>query len=188
MSIEQTNQLLQLILNCLLLVTACVIVLSGMLLRHTAMTHRLHACQREYFECLEGAGTVKQARLVQLKIQLRQLRHHYRMTHLSVVMAHYALLFCVASALGVAFRTLIDANWLIHLALVLFVIGISILLLSVGLTLLDLCQANHSLWQELHWILTLGNPARTLDKPLRLARSRPQRPALGDRSPRSLSG
>lgn len=182
MSIAQTDQLLHLILNSLLLVTACVIVLSGMLIRHNVLTQQLRSIQREYSELIEGAGRFNNARFAQLKMQLRQLRHRYRVTHFTVLTAHYALLFCVASTLVVALRTLINANWLITVALVLFVLGVTILLLSIGLTLMDIYQAKYSLWQEIHEALRLGIPA-TLQSEKSVRRLRRSRPVPAKKSP-----
>lgn len=158
MSVEQTDQLIRLILNSLLLVVACVIVLSGSLMRHSAVVNQLRSAQREYFELLEGAGAFRTDRLMQLKFQVRQLRQRYWLAHVSTLAAHYALLFCIASALVVAFRTLIHSNWLIQAALVLFVVGMGILLMSIGFMLLDFYSSKRSLWDEMNWLLNLGTP------------------------------
>lgn len=158
MSVEQTDQLIRLILNSLLLVVACVIVLSGSLMRHSAVVNQLRSAQREYFELLEGAGAFRTDRLMQLKFQVRQLRQRYWMAHVSTLTAHYALLFCIASALVIAFRTLINSNWLIHAALVLFVLGMGILLISIGVMLLDFYSSKRSIWDEINWLLNLGTP------------------------------
>lgn len=156
MNVEQTGQLIQLILNSLLLVTTCVIVLSSLLMRYSSIVHRFRAAQQEYFKLLQGAEQFRGDRLKQLHSQLRALRQHYRLTHLSVLIAHYALLFCVASTLVMAFRAFIPVDGLIHLALALFVIGITILMISIGVTLFDLYRANQSVWQEMNWALSLG--------------------------------
>ena len=183
MSVEQTEQLIQLILNSLLLVTICVIVLSSLLMRHTSIVNRLQTVQQDYFKLLEGAEVFRGDRLKHLKHQIRSLRRHYRLTHISILAAHYALLCCIASTLVVAFRAFIYANWLIQLALVLFVAGVAILMVSIGLALFDLYSTNHSVREEINWVLSLGmadrkaipvppqrrSPHRKSAKPLRRA-------------------
>ncbi|NJR59522.1 MAG: DUF2721 domain-containing protein [Cyanobacteria bacterium CRU_2_1] len=164
MSIEQTDQLIRLILNSVLLVTTCAIVFSALIMRHTAIVNRLRSIQKEYFELfgnLEGHRRVQRVlpldgRLIQLKIQLRRLRQHYRIAHYSVLAAHSALLFCITSTLVISLRTLLNLNLLIHVALVLFVFGVTALLISIGLTLLDYYTCHHSLWDEINWALSLS--------------------------------
>jgi hypothetical protein len=154
MSIEQTDQLIRLILNSVLLVIACVVVTGGLMIRHTAITNRLHATQRDYHQLLMASSMANRDRLHQLSLQIRQLRQHYRATHYSVVAAHYALLFCVGSTLVMACRALINLNQLINIALILFVVGIGVLLISVGLTLLDFYAAHRALWDDVIALLT----------------------------------
>jgi hypothetical protein len=156
MSIEQTDQLIRLVLNSLLLVLICIAVVNGLLMRQTAFANRLRLTQKEYLELLGGAGLFRTDRLMQLKVQLRQLRYHYRVAHASLLTAHYALLLCMSSTVIVACRMLLPSNWLIHTALVLFVLGTIVLLFSIGLTLLDVYATNHSLGEEITWILRLG--------------------------------
>jgi hypothetical protein len=156
MSIEQTDQLIRLILNSLLLVVACVAVVNGLLMRQAAFTHRLRTTQQEYLELLNGTKPFNADRLMQLKVQLRQLRQHYRIAHTSLLTSHYALLLCMASTVIIAFRMLFSANWLIDMALILFVFGTVVLLCGVALTLLDVYATNRSLTEELHWLLSLG--------------------------------
>lgn len=177
MDIEQTYQLLQLILNSVVMVAACVVLLSGLLRRHGALSEQLRQTQRayEYLDRLrrrnffqgsssedsdypigevasDRAATVYQ-QLSFLKRQLHQLRQRYRSTHYSVLAIHYALLFLVGSTLLIMLRTVIAVNSLIPLALVLFIAGVSIQLLAVSLTLYDLHAAHRSLWVELRQLL-----------------------------------
>jgi hypothetical protein len=156
MSIEQTDQLIRLILNSLLLVVACVAVVHGLLMRQAAFANRLRIAQQEYLELLDGTRPFKNDRLMQLKGQLRQLRQRYRIAHASLLTAHYALLVCMTSTVVIAFRMLFSPNWLIHTALILFVLGAAILLCSIGLTLVDVYATNRSLSEEIHWVLSLG--------------------------------
>jgi hypothetical protein len=167
MSVEQTDQLIRLILNSTLLMIACAIVLSAVLMRHSSTLHRLQGVQQEYLELLKAADLSRRDRLMQLKAQLRHLRQHYQIAHVSVLMAQGALLFCIASTLVIAFRTLIQSNWLIQGALVLFMAGTAFLLVSVAAMLFDFRTTNHSLWEEINWTLSLGASLGTTDSSLK---------------------
>jgi hypothetical protein len=170
MSLEQTSQLIQLVLNSALMVTACVIVLGGLQVRHMATHRQLRSLSQEYAE-LMGDAVLRGDRLLQVKHQLRQLRQHYQDAYRSILVIHYALLSFVLSGLTVALRTIANADWLIGLALVLFIAGLAILLLGLGLTLADLHTAKRSLWDEINWVLSLGDlPALKEAAPTRSAR------------------
>jgi hypothetical protein len=53
MSVEQTTQLIQLILNSVLMTVACTLLLSRITMRQTALEEQLHAANRQ---CLELLG------------------------------------------------------------------------------------------------------------------------------------
>lgn len=183
MNVEQTSQLIQLVFNSVVMVVACVMVVNGQSLRHVAIVNRLRALQQAYFELAKAErlssnlSEGRETRLLQLRTQLRQLRQHYRQTHYEVLVAHYALLFCGASTFSVTLRTLLDANWLINAALILFSIGVGLLLVSVGLTLLNLHRSHGSIRQEMGWVLHPATGQAATAKPAAVSRQRsPQKP------------
>ncbi|GAB4384794.1 MAG: hypothetical protein Kow00121_48780 [Elainellaceae cyanobacterium] len=165
MSIAQTDQLIRLILNSLLLVVICTIALQGLLNRHGLIVQQLRVAQREFSELsepLDHSGIFKQNRYVQHKQHLRQLRQQYRTTYFSLLVAQAALLVCLTSTLMLAFRTLINFDWLIHASLVLFLVGVIGLLSSAGLVLIHFYTANYSLWEELHPMLSANSAVKQL--------------------------
>jgi hypothetical protein len=161
MSLEQTNQLIQLVLNSALMVAACVVILGGLLVRHTATHRQLRSLNQEYSELMGGSVLLKGDRLLQVKHQLRQLRQQYQDAYRSILVIHYALLTFVLSGLTVALRTIANADWLITAALVLFIVGLIILLVGLGLALGDLHAAKRSLWDEIQWALNFGSSGET---------------------------
>jgi len=161
MSLEQTSQLIQLVLNSALMVAACVVILGGLLARHTATHRHLRSLSQEYSELMSGSALLRGDRLLQVKHQLRQLRQQYQDAYRSILVIHYALLTFVLSGLTVALRTIANADWLIPAALVLFIVGLVILLLGLALALADLHAAKRSLWDEIQWALNLGNLGET---------------------------
>lgn len=161
MTVEQTNQLIQLTLNSVLMIVACGMVLTGVLRRYRAIAEQLQAVTREYFDLAEPGERWQGDRLLFLKSQIRQLRQSYKMTQVSVQTTYSALALLVASTLSMSLRTLVGLDWLIHLSLALFVIGVGILLLGVGVALFDSYIASRPLWDEVNWVLNLGD-ARSL--------------------------
>lgn len=176
MSVEQTTQLIQLILNSVMMITACVVVLVGLMVRHVSISDRLQAMNREYFELLNGSSPLKNERLAQLKRQLRQVRQRCRTAQNGVLAVHYALLLFITSTFVLTLRTVVSWGWLIPGSLLLFMLGVGMLLLSMMLTLIDFQASDRSLWEEMKWVLSLSRGGvAELKNSLQLPPSRPTR-------------
>jgi len=157
MSVEQTTQLIQLILNSVLMSVACALVLGGLTARHSAIAEQLQAWHHsEETTALESVRN----RRGQSRSQIRRLQYRYTISRYSVVAAYYALLFAIVSCLTLALRGMINWNGLISLALVLFVVGVATLLVSVGLTLVDWHLSDRPMLDEARRLLSLGNDER----------------------------
>ncbi|MCY7321099.1 MAG: DUF2721 domain-containing protein [Phormidesmis sp. CAN_BIN36] len=156
MSVEQTTQLIQLILNSVLMIVACAFILAGLLLRRSALEQRLQTTSLEYYQVLHLAYKSQGDRLLLLKKQLRHLQQQVRLAQKGTIAIHYAFMVFVASTFTLSLRTVLDAAWLITTALALFVVGIAILLLSVTLLLLDLHQSDRPFWQEIKGMMILN--------------------------------
>ncbi|HEY9700419.1 MAG TPA: hypothetical protein V6D10_24400 [Trichocoleus sp.] len=165
MTVEQTSQLIQLILNSGLLVAICSVLMVGLMFRHLVIGYRLRLLRQTYFDLLTVAIPLRHDRLLHLKIQLRDLRHHYRLTCCSTWAGCTALICSLLSMLTMTLRSLIEANALIPIALVFFVLGIGILLVSIGFVWLDFQADDRSLLQEIQWILTNRSIPVTLAAP-----------------------
>ena len=134
MSVEQTTQLIQLILNSVLMSVVCALALSGLTVRHAAISDRLEESrQDELLTNLDLARNHSMSRR-----QLRRLQQRYSISRYSVLTAYYALFFSGLSCFALALRGILDWNWLISVALGVFVFGIASLLVAVGLTLLEI--------------------------------------------------
>lgn len=139
LSVEQTTQLIQLILNSALMMAIALAWWGVVWLRHGAIATQLQTHQGRLARLRDSSEPdVEQlTHLRQLKLQTQA---RYRLTRHSAFVMHCVLLALVGSVFSLALRTLITGNWLIPMALVLFVVGIGGLLLSVGLALLEFYQ------------------------------------------------
>lgn len=172
MTIEQTTQLIQLILNSALMMAIALVWWSIVWLRHNAIAAQLQDQQRQIMHFLETEYRSRN-QLDLLKQQRFQLQTRYRLTRHSAWIMHYVLLALAGSVFGLSLRTLVSANGLIPAALILFVLGIGGLLLSVGLALMEFYQMG-----------LLGEPI--LRRP-RMRRSRmPALPPAGEPSKRGV--
>lgn len=124
MTVAQTTQLIQLILNAVLLLAISVAWWGLVWMRSSTVSDRLSR--------LQGI----QPRAVNPR-WLSMMRCQYRLSRVSVGVMNCVLVGLSGSLLGLSLRTLIHADWLISLAMVLFAGGAAGLLASIGLTLLE---------------------------------------------------
>ncbi|HEY9763681.1 MAG TPA: hypothetical protein V6D07_14210 [Trichocoleus sp.] len=176
MTVEQTTQLIQLILNSALMVAIALAWWGIVWLRHSAIAAQLQEQQRRIVHLLETEyRTLDQFAL--LRQQRFQLQTRYRLTRHSALVMHYVLLALVGSVFGLALRTLMGVNGLIPIALILFVLGIGGLLLSVGLALLEFYQVG---WLE------EAAPRRSRTRRMRMAALPPARSQHQQELPRKI--
>jgi Protein of unknown function (DUF2721) len=174
MSVEQTTQLIQLILNSVLMIVACAFVLGGLMLRRSALENRLQMTSLEYYQVLHLAYDSQVDRLLLLKKQLRHLQQQIQSSRNGILALHYALMVFVASTFVLAMRTVIEGTWLISVAMTLFIAGMGILLFGVAIVLLDLHQSDRPFWQEMKGILTFSNTHREAGQVRRLRAAKPK--------------
>ncbi len=178
MSIEQTAQLIQLILNSMLMIVGCALVSNRLERRHSVLIDRLQNLMGRYAELLEsdpgqsGLALAADPQIALAKKQLRQLQNRYTLTSASLLAVHAALLLAVGNVLLLALRSLVDLDWLIPLSLTVFVAGVASLLLGAGLTLLDLQTVDRALWQEMQDLLSWGHSKEIVQSNPRVRSSR----------------
>jgi len=162
MSIEQTNQLILLILNSTLMTLLSSILLGGAWLRQNALSHQLGRVRSHYRKLTRTTPTVpttKQAEhsatgthtaelhtaeLKQTRDRRQQLSEQYHWSRISMLMLHTTLLIFSVSLLALALRSILAFDSLISTALFLFTLGAAGLLTGTGCILVDFAKGNTS--------------------------------------------
>lgn len=139
MTVAQTTQLIQLILNSALMMVLAMAWWGVVWLRFNAIVSELRHQERQYQVQLRAAAIAGQP-WPRRRSHRHQLRVRYRLNRHSMLTMHYVLLALAGSLLGLGLRMLISGDWLIALALVLFVLAAVGLLCSVALALLEFYQ------------------------------------------------
>ena len=144
MSVHQTSQLIQLILNSALMITVCVGLLGGLWLRHGAIANQLRSHKSQLLKLSNPSTGSDPEQLTQLRQDRYHLQRRYHLIHSSTLVIHYALLVFIASLFILALRTLVNLSWLIPMALFLFIVGAGGVLVSVSLALLEIHQGSQA--------------------------------------------
>ncbi|MEO1400518.1 MAG: hypothetical protein AAFV72_04605 [Cyanobacteria bacterium J06635_1] len=140
MSIEQTNQLILLILNSVLMVLLSTLLVGGVWLRQASLAQELDALKRA---CRDRKyPSVQDTQIKSLRRQRHQAQRQYRLAYSGLLLLYGALVMFLINLLALALRTLVLADWLVPIALGFFIGGIAGLLAGAGLVLGDVYQSN----------------------------------------------
>jgi hypothetical protein len=167
MSIEQTNQLILLILNSVLMALLSAVLLGGAWLRQNTLSLQLHRVRSRYRQVMKSSGMVSnsmasgsieatgetsspsespkntlRADLRRIRDQRQRLNNQYLWSRTGMLILHLALLIFGLSLFALALRSLLSLDGLIAAALVLFTVGAAGLLTGTGCILIDLVQGN----------------------------------------------
>jgi len=148
MSVEQTGQLIQLILNSVLMLLACVIGLVGLRWHLMVIGDRLRSSYLAYMEAATHLSVL--SRLSVLRNQSHELRRRYRRCHGNIQILSWALMLFSSSAFLLSLRSFLNYNWLISISLICFILGLVIFLISALIILTDLNQTKQTLWTDLN--------------------------------------
>ena len=172
MSIEQTSQLISLILNSVLMTVLSAVLLGGLWLRQNALYLQLQQVQKQYRRLTHQSGgleaeavryadgaalpspsstqlkinlkraNLKRANLKKIRDRRQKLMGQYRWSYTSMLILHAVLLTFGISLLALSLRSLFLIDGLISAALVLFALGVVGLIAGISCLLVDLSQGN----------------------------------------------
>ena len=162
MSIEQTSQLISLILNSVLMTLLSAVLLGGAWLRQNGLCLQLQQVQKRYRRLTHQQSATGETALRdsaqlpdsaqyrnQLKTNLKKVRDQrqrligqYRWSYTGMLLLHAVLLVFGTSLLALALRSLLLINGLISTALVLFALGVVGLIAGIACILIDLAQGD----------------------------------------------
>ncbi|MGF1569957.1 MAG: hypothetical protein ACFCVD_18125 [Nodosilinea sp.] len=142
MSIAQTTQLLQLLLNSAVMMAIALAWWGVVVVRLGAVSAQMQRLRRQYRQAARWETNQPQGTLMRLRQYRHELLVRYRLTRHSALIMHYVLLVLMASLFSLSLRALIHGNVLITVALFLLVLGAAGILLSVMLALMEFYQLN----------------------------------------------
>ena len=167
MSIEQTSQLISLILNSVLMTVLAAALLGGLWLRQNSLYLQLQQVQKQYrrlthqsdgleAEAMQYADgmalpsqssaqlkiNLKKANLKKVRDRRQKLIGQYHWSYTSMLILHAVLLTFGVSLLALSLRSLFLIDGLISTALVLFALGVIGLVAGISCLLVDLSQGN----------------------------------------------
>ena len=176
MSIEQTDQLILLIMNSTLMTLLASGLLGGIWLRQQALLRQL-AQVRSHYHQLTHQDTPLTQELKQLRAKRTRLNQQYQWSRVGTTLMHLAVLIFSLSLFLLALRSLVAANTLIAGSMTLFTLGAAGLLAGITCLLMDFASDRsngYSLGQ------TFAHLIKQLTQPLaqQIKRQWPRKPLI----------
>ena len=159
MDVEMVARSIQIILAPVVMVTACAILLQGLVARYTALHDRLRAISRERLD-LYYAGPGEQSprvaeRLREIDYQVPDLLRRHRLVQDSVLSAYCAVMVFIASMFVIALAAATNSPWVATAALLIFLAGTGVLFLGILLTAIEVRNSHRSVRYEVNRVTDL---------------------------------
>ena len=144
---------INLIIAPVVMITACGIMLNGLMARYSWLSDRSRSVYQERLGLLE-LGVMepqpKGERLHHLNHLLPDILKHHHQVHDVLVLIYLAIVFFVLDMLFIALAIANNSSWLNQLVIIIFLAGIAILLLGMLLIAHELRTSHHSLQLEIY--------------------------------------
>lgn len=157
MNVEMLARNIQVILAPVVMVTACAILVQGLLNRYAGINDRLRLLARERFDLLAAAAgaTLRAERLRLIDAQVPTLLRHHTLLHHAILAVYSAILLFLGSMFAIAVAALDNSLEMTLLVLGLFLGGTGGLVLGVLLTALEVRTSHHAVHYEVRQVLAL---------------------------------
>lgn len=167
MTAETVARTISLILAPVVMLTACSLVINGLLQRYEAISGRMRSMNGERLSLLrstEGHLRLPSAdddpftaeRVHQIDTQLPRLLRRHRLIHNAVLTVYSAIAIFVASMFVIAAAALTNSDAAAVAALGLFLLGTAVLLLGVLITTDEIRTSQREITYEVQRVLDLG--------------------------------
>ncbi len=150
---EAIVKIINLILAPVVMITACGIMLNGLMGRYTWLTDRVRSVHQERLSLLDldlSQHQSKRERLPHVEHVLADLLNHHHQVHDVLVLTYLSILFFMLDMLVIALTISNDIMWLHQLVLIVFLIGVGILFVGMALIAYELRTSHYSVQLEVN--------------------------------------
>ncbi|HEY9654235.1 MAG TPA: DUF2721 domain-containing protein [Crinalium sp.] len=153
-SIEEVTKAINLIIAPVVTITACAIVINGLIVRYGSLGDRLHTINQELSDLQESDLAHNrhkaQKRVQELESLLRDLLKHHHFVHDALVLTYTSILVFMLDMLVIAIAVATNVSWLAQMALIVFLGGVAVLFGGMVLIAYELRTSHYSIQLEVH--------------------------------------
>ncbi len=151
--IETAGRTIQLILAPVVMVTACGILLTGMLAHYSSITDRIRALAAERLSLVlmtpaEGDQTLARERLTEIDHQAPMLIHRHLLVRHGILLGYTSVVTLVVSMFVIGAAALADSDVLGTVALFVFFAGTAALMVGAGFIAVEVRMSHTSVAYE----------------------------------------
>jgi hypothetical protein len=170
MNVDTLARTIQFILAPVVMISSCAVLLNGMLARYASVNERLRTMDRERFDllvrnaALRGAAVTLEAALVgerldEIDSQLPILLRRHQMLRDGLLALYGATMAFVVAMFAIATVVIANAESVDYGALILFLVGNALLLLSISLIVVEVRVSHRAVRYEVNRLQRLGRRA-----------------------------
>ena len=153
MNIQTAGKTIQVILAPVVMVTACGLLLNGMLAHYTAINSRIRALAGERLRLTlvtppPGDEQFARERLTQIDHQVPMLVRRHRLVHHAILLANTAVVILILSMFVIGAAALADSGAIGTAALCVFLTGTGCLMASAGFMAVEVRSSHASVAYE----------------------------------------
>lgn len=168
MNVQHVTQIIQLIIAPVVMVSACAILVNGLLSRYSAISDRIRKQTYERLELLRTPddttlsihavteSAFKRERLTEIDEQIPRLLHRYKLVHHASLALYAAICLFVLSMFLIAFAVQPNAGDVATAVLVVFLLGTATMLVGVIFTTVEIRRSRDTVDYEALRVLALG--------------------------------
>jgi hypothetical protein len=151
MTIETATRTIQFVLAPVIMVTACSLLLNGILTRYTTRSNRIRLMTRERLDLVFGIhkGDLAAERLTEIDLQLPLMKRQLNLAHKSIVAIYTADAVFILDMFIIALSLVPGARYAPVAAVVLFLVGVAIVLVGITLTALEVSTSKEAILLEM---------------------------------------
>ncbi len=157
MNMQNVGEIIQFIIAPVVMISACALVLNGLLTRYAAINDRLRLMSRERLELLRMTtrDTFYNERLSQIDVQLPGLLNHHHQTHNAVLLVYCAIFLFIVTMLVIAVQVISGLAWMALLTLLCFLAALLALMLSVAMAVREVYGSQLAIRYEVERVMQL---------------------------------
>lgn len=157
MTIETATRAIQFVLAPVIMLTACGLLLNGILTRYTTRSNRIRLMTRERLDLVFGSqkGELAVERLIEIDLQLPMLKRQLSLAHKSIVAIYLADAIFILDMFIIALSLLPGAVHAPVAAVFVFLLGVAIVLVGITLTALEVSTSKQAIVLEMDRVMRL---------------------------------
>lgn len=152
-SIEGVTKIISLIIAPVVLITACVLIVNGLIIRYNSIEDRLRTVNQEISKLRSvhiNEDDTETQHLPELEVLLFDLFRHHHFVHDAILLIYLSILIFMLDMLVIAIAVATNINWLAQMTLIIFLSGVATAFLGIILISYETGTSHYSIQLEVH--------------------------------------